>query len=60
MSKKKYLNPSMEVMYVGAVTVLASSVGVTNSTTELDAILSRESDAWDAFFDNISRNSLNN
>ena len=50
----------MEVMYVGAVSVLASSVGVTNSTTELDAILSRESDAWDAFFDNISRNSLNN
>ena len=51
MNKKKYSIPSVEVMNVEAVSVLASSVGITNSTTELDATLSRDGDAWDAFFD---------
>lgn len=51
MNKKKYSDPSVEVVNVEAVNILASSVGITNSTTDLDAVLSREKAALDSYLE---------
>ena len=47
MEKKKYIAPSMEIAEIEMVSMLAASIGVSDETTEDDAVMSnRRRGTW--------------
>ena len=51
MKKKTYFAPKVEVLHVKPINMLATSVGISNSTTDSDARMSRNRGDWDEFWD---------